>query len=455
MSAISIDRSTVPASQPLTSPKGGPKADGVSLTELSSTHRKQWEDTMSMMVWTCPGMQHLFYRMLNGQNNTSSEYTALMTRDTPVAATDGQNILINPDNFFNYKLPGRVFIMAHEVGHNALGDVELLHRCRITGLVPQTDGGKPLPFDFDTMHKAMDARVNAWLKESNIGIPPENGFYDDKVSGADSVLDIYKRYYKHKKTDDNDGDLNPDKNHSGFDDIMAPGGATGQDPGKAAEQRNPDKWAVEIASARTIENIRHNGKMSGAMARFFKDILEPEVPWTDHIETLINRVVGDGGYDYTTPDPYFGGANGDQYFIPAPTGYGAGWIVMWGDTSGSRNDQEIASQISETKGIMEAVNPARLTIIWADAAIQGIEEIIDIADLDYLKPKGGGGTDYGPVRDWIKNNPDGLPDLFIGFTDGYVDFPSVEHPYPTIWASSTDEVYPFGDVVRVNKVQRT
>src|SRR2546430_7202314 len=32
---------------------------------------------------------------------------------------------------------------------------------------------------------------------------------------------------------------------------------------------------------------------------------------------------------------------------PSPTGQGAGWIVIWGDTSSSRSDPELASNMAE------------------------------------------------------------------------------------------------------------
>ena len=65
-----------------------------------------------------------------------------------------------------------------------------------------------------------------------------------------------------------------------------------------------------------------------------------------------------------------------------------------------------------------------------------------------------GNTFKAIATDWIaKNNRGEQPDLFIGFTDGEVAF-AKSHPFPTIWASSTDKKYPFGQVVRVNKIAR-
>ena len=433
-------------------------AGQTSLTHLDLTHEqmKKWEDTMSMMVWTAPGFQHILYKLLNAQNNAGGKHVAIMSEDCPIAMTDGKNIIVNPKHYFDdFSLPERVFVMGHEIVHNVYGDVELLHRCVSTGQVPMNDGGTK-PFDNNTMQKAMDARINALLLESRIGKAPKVGHFDKDVKGADSVLDIYKKYYE-DQFPDGEGGNEQGNNPGGFDSLMAPGAATGQNPQQAAQQRNPQQWAVEIAAAQTIEQARSQGKMAGALKRMFQQILEPEVPWLDHIETLINRATGGGGYDWTQPNIWLGGtASGDQYFCPNETGRGAGWIVIWGDTSGSRSDQELTSNMAELAGIMEDVNPQRLTVIWCDADIDYIDELDDPSDLGRVQARGvagGGGTSYEPVLEWIRSQPD-QPELFIGFTDGHVSFPDREHEFPTIWASSTDQPYPFGQVVRVNKIPR-
>lgn len=420
---------------------------------LTAAQKAAWDSTCSMMVWTCPGFQHLWYKLLN---NHSGEYTALMTKDVPIAATDGKNVMVNPDTFFEYDLRGRTFIMGHEIIHNVYDDVNLLHLCRTRGSVPMNDG-KDLPFREDTMQKAMDLRINALLVKSKIGAPPKDkagnivGHFDDKMTGEESVLDVYKKVYEEEPDGgDGQGPGGPGNNPGGFDNVQAPGNSTGQTPQQAAQQRNQQQWTTEIAAAAIIEANRSQGKMAGALKRMFEKLLEPEVDWRDHIQTLINRVTGSGGWNWQQPDEH---VVIHDYFAPKRTGKGAGWIVIWGDTSGSRSDTEVASNIAELAGMIEDVNPARLTMIWCDADIEegSVVELDESSDLRTLTPVGGGGTSVQPVFDWI-NDQGEQPDLFIGFTDGYVDFPTPPRGVPVIWASSTDEVaYPYGEVVRVNK----
>lgn len=410
---------------------------------LTPTQKQAWESTCSMMVWTCPGFQHLWYKLLNNHNG---DYTAVMTKSVPIAATDAKNILVNPDKFFEFDLRERTFIMAHEIVHNVYGDVELLHRCHTAGSVPMNDGTS-LPFHNHIMQRAMDLRINALLIKSRIGKPPKEGHFDDAMDGSESVLDVYQKVYEAEKPGDGQGDEQGD-NPGGFDNLMKPGQSTGQSPQQAAQQRNQQQWQVEVAAAQIIEQNRSQGKMAAALKRMFETILEPEIDWRAHIQTLINRITGSGGWNWKQPDEWW---TPHEFFSPRRSGRGAGWIVIWGDTSGSRSDTEVASNIAELKGMLEDVNPARLTMIWCDAEIEdgSIVELRDASELHDLKPVGGGGTSVQPVYDWMAKQQD-EPDLFIGFTDGYVGFPPAPK-CPVIWASSTDNKYPYGSVVRVNK----
>lgn len=430
-----------------------PEAPEVLPCGMTAKQKEQWESTCSMMAWTCPGFQHLWYKLLD---NNNGDYTAVMTKSVPTAATDARNIMINPDNFFQFSLAERTFIMAHEIVHNVYQDVPFLHRCIGAGKVPMNDGAS-LPFRDDIMQKAMDLRINALLIKSKIGKPPTKdgkpfGHYDDKMTGEESVLDVYKKVYE-EDVDPNqpEGDEpGPGGNPGGFDNVMKPGASTGQTPQQA--QQNPQQWQVELAAAQIIEANRSQGKMQAALKRMFEKLLEPEVDWRNHIASIINRMTGSGGWNWKQPDEYWAP---HEFFSPKRSGKGAGWIVIWGDTSGSRGDTDIASNIAELKGIIEDVNPKRLTVIWCDADIlddpDSVVELDDASDLTTLKPVGGGGTDVQPVYDWMKKQMGGEPDLFIGFTDGYVTFPKAPG-CPVIWASSTDDVvYPYGQVVRVNK----
>jgi predicted metal-dependent peptidase len=405
--------------------------------KLTPQQKSQWQDTMSLMAWTCPGFRHLFYKLLA---NNKGEYGAVPTRRVPVAATDARNILINPEAFFKYDLKERVFIMGHEIVHNVYGDVEFLNRCHQSGSVPMDDG-TTLPFRESTMQKAMDYRINALLKESKIGAPPKDCLLDDTIATAnEGVCDVYKKVYD----DEESGGAKTGK-YQGFDVILKPG----QSNGTGSSQRNQQQWGVEIAAAQTLEAMKSQGHGMGALNKMFEQLLNPVVPWTDHIQGIFNRKVGSGSYNWKKPDRRF---IIHDIYAPSRSGNGAGWVVCWGDTSGSCI-ADVNKFMPEIASILEDCQPQRLTIVWCDDGIQRIDELAEPMDLETTRGEGapgGGGTSCTPVFDWIAEHIE-RPEVFIGFTDLYVDFPPQEPDIPVIiWASTTDKVAPWGDTVYLN-----
>src|ERR1035437_8556638 len=240
---------------------------------LTTAQEQQWGDTMSLMQWTAPGFRHLLYKLLT---NNKGKNGAVMTRSVPVAATDAKNILINPDTFFKYTLKERVFIIGHEIVHNVYGDVEFLARCNATQTVPIA-GGKTLPFINTLMQKAMDFRINPLLVDSRIGTLPISAkdyppCFDLKIAVAnDSITDVYKKIFE-----DEDAAGNITRVQC-FDQLLPPGASA---PGQSPAPRNDQQWAVEIASAQTLENMKSQGHMNGSLMRMFEKLLNTEIPWT-------------------------------------------------------------------------------------------------------------------------------------------------------------------------------
>lgn len=434
--------------------------------DLTPDQKQKWSDTMSLMAWTAPGFRHLWYRLLQCKDG---DYAAMMSKftygdimgngdQTPgVAFTDGENIVCNPDTYFKYSPKERVFIGAHEVAHCVYDDPGLFYRLRNETHITTTDG-KTFPYKPEVMQRAMDYRINAMLVESRIGQMPADALYDPKIAeGKDGVFDIYGKVYKNDPNNGGPGPQGPGKGNAqgnnGFDPngVQQPGAASGKQPGAAAGARNPQQWAVECAQASRMESQRSHGKTPGALQHMFDEILDPKVDWTDHIETICKRVMGGGSYNWKKPDRRF---IGRDLWLPGRGGEGAGWLVIWGDTSGSIGENDLNHYIGEMRGMIEEMHPQRLTVIWCDAEIHHVDEVEDVADLEHIKARGvggRGGTAIEPVMEWIAECRDRQPDMFIGMTDGCFTFP--EKPsYPIVWASIHDDpsAYPYGEVVPIN-----
>lgn len=425
--------------------------------KLTPDQLQKWGDTAAMLQWTAPGFTHLFYRLLVTQHKEGhAVHGPVFSRKVPIAATDGENIILNPDTFFSMSLPERVWTICHEICHPMLDDLSAMKACVDRELVTSSDGSE-MEYRHSTSNKAMDFRINDMITESRLGVMPttildprtgkrrEIKLCYDKTVGTqeDMWVDIYKKLY-----DDGDG---------GYDqiDVLLPGNINAS--GKPKKARNPANWAVEVAAARDMEE-RHRGTLPGGMAYFFKSILEPEIDWTEHVQGLFARKLGSSSTNWNRPNRRF---IDHDFYLPSHSGYGCGWLVMWGDTSGSVSDAELERGFAEISGVVEDLRPKRLTVLWGDAELSYIDEITDAADLEHIKARGvggRGGTDIMPALEWIANEGGNgeVPEMFMAFTDGELGGFPPEPPYPVLWANyRKGTVYPYGDVVDVTPKKGT
>jgi predicted metal-dependent peptidase len=410
--------------------------------ELSADDKRKWIETRSALQWTAPAFTHLLFSMLNPSRG---ELAALFTEDVPIAATDGNNLILNPKAFFKFNLGERMFIIAHEVMHYVFNHCGLSVPFRQSKKVKFADGTE-LPYDDQLMNVAMDLVINDLLIESKIGTFPKEGCHDTKIAThKDSFLDAYKKVFKQQQQGGGGGGGgNPPGGGKGFDQLLAPGTMQGKSAEQAVQDRSDTAWATAVAAAIAVAKAR--GKLPAALERMFSDILEPEVSWQDMIRAFFARKVGAGGYDWRKPDRRL--IQRDIY-APQRSGNGCGDVVVAVDTSGSIGQRELDVFFGEMRGILDDVRPNRLFLVWCDAKVHHVDELDQTSDLTGLKPHGGGGTDFRPVFEWIDDN-NVTPDALVYLTDGMGYFPSDEPRYPVVWGSIYEaSKYPFGDVVNI------
>ncbi len=421
---------------------------------LTPQQIKAWADTRAILMWVCPAFTHIFYSMLN---NAKSEHIALFTKDVPIAATDGSNLLINPDTFFKYNLHERLFACAHEITHCILNHLVAMHNFHVRGKVTYPDGSS-LPYSDKVFNIAADLVINDMLIESKVGTFNKDWLHNTQLAVAkDSVLDAYRKVFDDLKSK---GKLKVTRgviDASGvdttgqFDQHLPPGASQGKNPVQAAKDRDDGQWQTELAAA--VNSAKAQGKLPAGLERLINEVLTPKVDWRDHIAALFARKVGSGSYDWRRADRRL---IVRDIYSPGRSGFGAGTVVVAVDTSGSIGDKEIGTFFGEMSGILEDVQPKRLVVMWCDAKVQRTDELEEAGDLAALRKKGapgGGGTSFVPVFDEIDKM--GIePDALAYLTDGLGCFPSKAPRYTVIWGSIYSSAkYPFGDVVDLTDVQ--
>jgi predicted metal-dependent peptidase len=406
----------------------------------AATYRK-WIETRSALLWRAPAFTHILFSMLNP---TKGELAALFTTEVPIAATDGSNLILNPETFFKLKLDERVFVVAHEILHCVFNHCIVTMPMKRSGKVKYPDGTE-LPYNHQLMNAAMDYVINDTLVHDNVGRMPTDidgnqvGLHDPTIADRNtSFVDSYRKLYE-------DLEENGGTAPGGFDVLLEPGSGQGQDPSQAAQQRSQTEWDTAVAAALAAAKLQ--GKLGSNLERLLSEIVDPTVPWQDHIRATLARRIGGGGYDWRKPDRRL--IQRDIY-APQRSGNGCGTLVVGCDTSGSIGQPELNAFFAEMRGILDDLRPEQVHIVWCDAKVHKVDTVDDAMEIDALKPHGGGGTDFRPVFEWIDNEA-GAIDGLIYLTDGLGSFPDQPPSYPVIWGDIYGSAkFPWGDVVHVD-----
>jgi predicted metal-dependent peptidase len=405
----------------------------ITTVEITDAQKRKWIETRSALLWKCPAFTHILFSMLNP---TRGELAAVFTTEVPIAATDGANLILNPEPFFALPLDERVFIVAHEIMHAILNHCSITLPMHRSGKV-KFSNGKSLPYDGEQMNIAMDYVINDMLVNDKIGkFPSIGGMHDTKIATKDdSFLDTYRKIYQ----------KDPPSNGKGsFDALLSPGSVAGQDPTQAAQNRSQAAWDTAVAAA--LASAKMQGKLPANLERLLSEIVDPTVPWQEHIRSFFARKVGSGGYDWRKPDRQL--ILRDIY-APRRSGHGCGTVVVAIDTSGSIGQRELNTFFAEMRGILDDVRPSRLVVIWCDAKVHKVDEVEESSEVNTLKPAGGGGTAFEPVFDYVWDK-DLNPEALVYLTDGMGSFPAKAPNYPVIWGNIyKGSKYPWGEVVDV------
>jgi predicted metal-dependent peptidase len=132
-------------------------------------------------------------------------------------------------------------------------------------------------------------------------------------------------------------------------------------------------------------------------------------------------------------------------YLPSLRSETLGPVVVAVDTSGSIDDATLAAFSAEVTAIMDEVAPEAIHVVYCDEAVAGTETY-HAGDVIALTPRGGGGTAFRPVFDWIARS-DIQPVCAIYLTDLDGDDFGPAPDYPVLWVSTGKTGAPFGEVI--------
>jgi predicted metal-dependent peptidase len=340
--------------------------------------------------------------------------------DLPTAATDGVHLFYNPAFMLALSAACRQTVLAHEVLHCVLDHIG---RC----------GNRV----YEKWAHAIDYAANLLLKDAKFVEPPCGWLCNEAYRGM-SAEHIYTLL---PDPPSGWGAAGPGEPGGPLDDVLAPGigpgAATAPDPAALSRE-----WTVATLSAAAA--AQGYGNLPASLQRLVESKVAPQIDWQTSLRRFLTERINDD-YSWARPNRHMMVYN---VYLPSLYRESFGHMVIAVDVSGSIDAPTLAAFSAEIDAFCAAIRPRKLTVIYCDAAVAGID-VFEAGDPVVLAPRGGGGTAFEPVFDAVAEL-DEPPAALAYLTDLYgpTNFPAP--PYPVLWCCTTEREGPWGETLRIS-----
>ena len=334
----------------------------------------------------------------------------------PTAATNGMQLIFNPQFMIDLPHRQRIFVLMHELYHVIFKHVT---RC-----------GDRDPKVWNT---ATDYVINNELDTLGFDIWP-NALLDHKYDGmsADQVYFLLEEQEKN-----NPGSL-PQPDHDDLLPVVA-----------------SDKFDVQVDKAIgeamiRVQQERQGGKniiVPDAVERYYQEMTAPKVNWREALQQFL---FGAAKTDYSFAKPSRR-SHALGVYLPSMYGQSMDCIDFAIDTSGSVSEDDFNQFRSELQTIFEVFQPENIGVIQFDDHIRSSRRVCNLEEFAEIQFQGGGGTNVYPVLQDFEES-EGKALVFL--TDGFFHHDeSMKPSKPVIWAiyDNPNFVPAFGDVIHFNK----
>jgi predicted metal-dependent peptidase len=322
----------------------------------------------------------------------------------PTAATDGRHFYYN-SRFIKMLRPREIeFLFGHEVLHCVYDHF-----------------GRRGDRDPQLWNIANDYCVNADLIKHKVGekITSVPCLHDPKYDGLSSEEVYDKLYEKADKIDI--GKLLDQMIDEHLDGEGDGDGGDGEGKGKGrpkltAEERQAIKDEIKEAMLAAAATVDGAGNLPAGVKRLIQDLTEPKMDWRELLRMQLESTIKS---DFTWMRASRKGWHMDAV-MPGMKLDPMIDIAVALDASGSISEKMLKDFLSEIQGIMESFPAYRIHVVTFDTEAYNpvqydSDNLDDICDYEV---KGGGGTDFDCVYNYLKEH-EIEPKRLVMFTDGY------------------------------------
>lgn len=346
------------------------------------------------------------------------------------AYTDGKRICFNSEFLDRLSNDELDFVLMHEVLHVALG------HCN-----------RGLQYNQELFNIACDIVINSniLLANNNIlskitidGSPVMHQLPDGREGHLYTAEEVYSILVKSVKKKNNK--------------VTYESEAQFDDHGKWSKMSKEEKEELEHLVNQAIEITQSStncGSVPLGLMRKFKELKDPTLSWKELINETLSFELND--YSFAPPDRRYEG----DFFLPDFNVYDLTTeeVFCFIDCSGSVSDDDLTEAFSEINGALTQYNgKIKLKLIFFDDALYEPVVVGTTDELLKVTPRGGGGTNFINVFDYIDGLTE-LPKAMIILTDAYAEFPSKDYSkeLSVIWLINNNTVTPpWGKIARFN-----
>ena len=335
--------------------------------------------------------------------------------------TNGKYIRYNP-NFINS--------LTHEQVKS-----EIIHEvCHSAKLHPFRQEGR----DNEIYNQACDYVINLELKDASYKLD-ETWLLDVRFKGM-SEEQVYTVLEQEKQKNQQQGQRQGqgEKSSKAHGQVEQATNAANE---SAIEQEQNWKSAVLQAA----QQAQKYGELPGFVKALVDEIKNPRNDWRAELRKFLETTARND-FTWTRPSTRFMALG---VYMPSVHSEKLPPICIYWDTSGSRwSSQQVAYAGAEVASIIADARPERTVVIYGDTRVTKVD-VFEEGDVVKFDPKGGGGTDFRPIFEYIEK--EGIePCCLIGITDLEGSFPTTAPSYPVIWCcDERGKSAPFGEVIHV------
>lgn len=360
------------------------------------------------------------------------------------AYTDGERIAFSPKFLDEISDPELDFVLMHEILHVAL------QHCFRTG--DRDNNAFNIACDIvvnsNIKHSKGDSNSAITLKKYGVSMHLTPDGKEGYEYTAEEVYEMLKDHCKKHKVE-----VNPD---ASFDEH-GKWGQKNKSPAAADDGYLSDLWAQRVMdAAKAAEEMAKaggngRGTLPAGIDRLIEELTHPTLDWRTILADFVSEEITD--YSFYPPDRRFSDSG---FFLPDlnEKENRAEDILFMVDTSGSMSDKMIAEVYSEIKGAIDQFG-GKLSgwLGFFDAKAYEALPFDSVNELLSIRPKGGGGTDFQVIFDYVNKKTDTFtPAAIVILTDGYCPFPDESEAMgvPVLWIINNDHITPpWGKVARI------